>query len=140
MEPNMQNQPQPFKPTGQAAGATMTARVTSDTAQTVTDKASEAAHAVREHVENRGAEMLDQAKQKVSEVYEQTSKSVTEQYEKAVGYGRENPGTTVLLALGIGVGIGVLLAGSFSGSRSRRSRLVEPVMDAVSSLARELLR
>lgn len=137
MEPNMQNQPQPFKPNGAATG---TARAASDTGQTLTDKVSNAAHAVREQVEDRSAELLDQAKQKVSEVYDQTSKSVTHQYEKAVDYGRENPGTTVLIALGVGVGIGVMLAGGFSSSRSRRSRVVEPVMDAVSTLARELFR
>ena len=59
MEPNLQNQPQPGKPTGQAAGATATARAISDTGQTVADKVSNAAQAVREQVENRGTEMLD---------------------------------------------------------------------------------
>lgn len=137
MEPNIQNQPQPFKPAG---AATATGRATSDTGQTVTDKVSDAAHAVREQVETRGAEILDQAKQKVSEAYDQTSKSVTEQYGKAIDYGRENPGKTTLIAFGVGVGIGALLVGSFSGSRSRRSRIVEPVMDVVSTLARELFR
>lgn len=141
MEPNLQNQPQPGKPTGQAAGATATARAISDTGQTVADKVSNAAQAVREQVENRGTEMLDQAKQKVTEAYGQTSKSVTEQYEKAMDYGRENPGKTTLIAFGVGVGVGLLLVGSLSGSRnSRRSRVVEPVMDAVSTLARELFR
>lgn len=135
-----QNQPQPLKTTGSTGAATATARATSDAGQTFTDKVSNAAQAVREQVEERGAEVINQAKQKVTEVYDQTSKSVSEQYEKAVDYGRENPGTTVLIALGIGVGIGVLLAGGFGDSRSRRSRVVEPVMSAVSTLARELFR
>lgn len=141
MEPNFQNQPQPVKPTGQAGGATATARAISDASQTVADKVSNAAHAVREQVENRGTEMLDQAKQKVTEAYGQTSKSVTEQYEKAMDYGRENLGKTTLIAFGVGVGVGLLLVGSLGGSRrNRRSRVVEPVMDAVSTLARELFR
>lgn len=141
MEPNILNQPQPFKSTGTVGGTTATARAISDAGQTVADKVSNAANAEREQVEGRGAEIFDQAKQKVADAYDQTSKSVTEQYEKALDYGRENPGTTVLIALGVGVGIGVMLAGSFSGSRrSRRSRVVEPVMDAVSTLARELFR
>lgn len=135
-----QNQPQSFKATGAVGGATATAGATYDADQSVTDKVSNAAQAVREQVEERGAEVINQAKQKVTEVYDQANKSVTEQYEKAIDYGRQNPGTTVLIALGIGVGIGVLLAGSFSGSRSRRSRVVEPVMSAVSTLARELFR
>lgn len=135
MEPNSQNQPQPFNPTGIA-----TARATSDDGQTVTDKVGTAAHAVREQVTERGAEIMHQAKHKVSEVYEQANKSVTKQYEKAMDYGRENPGKTTLIAFGVGVGVGVLLVGSVSGPRRRRSRVVEPVMSAVSTLARELFR
>lgn len=131
MDSNTQNQPQTFKPT-----ATGAARAASDTGETVAEKVGTAAHAVQD----RGAEMVDQAKQKVGEVYEQANKSVTEQYRKAVDYGRENPGTTTLIAFGIGVGVGVLLLSSLSDSRSRRSRVVEPVMSAVSSLARELFR
>ncbi len=137
MEPNIQNQPPPFKPTG---GTTASGSAAAATSQTVTDKVSDAAHAVREQVADRGAEIIDQAKQKVSEAYEQTSKGVTDQYEKAMGYGRENPGKTTLIAFGIGVGVGVLLVGNLSGSRSRTSRVVEPVMSAVSTLARELFR
>lgn len=137
MEPNIQDQPQPLKPTG---AATATARTTSDSRQTVTDTVRNAAHAVREQVEDRSAEIIDRAKQKVSEVYDQANKGVTEQYRKAIDYGRENPGRTTLIAFGVGVGVGALLVSNFSASRSRRSRMVEPVMRAVSALARELFR
>ena len=119
MEPNMQS----MKPT-----ETVAARATSADAQVVADKVSDAAHAVREHLEARGAEVVDQAKrqvsqakQQVSEAYKQTSKHVTKQYEKAIDYGRENPGTTTLIALGVGVGIGLLLGGSLGVLRSRVS-------------------
>ena len=137
MEPNIQDQPQQFKPTG---AATSTARATSDGGQSVTDKVSDAAHAAREQVDDRGAEIINQAKQKAGEVYDQANKRLSEQYEKAINYGRENPGKTTLIAFGVGVGVGVLLVSGFSGSRSRRSRVVEPVMKAVSTLARELFR
>ncbi|HKE04758.1 MAG TPA: hypothetical protein VKE91_11900 [Blastocatellia bacterium] len=137
MEPNIQDQPQQFKPTG---AATSTARAASDGGQTVTDKVSNAAYAVREQAEDRAAEIINQAKQKVSEVYDQTNKRMIEQYEKAIDYGRENPGKTTLIAFGVGVGVGVLLVSGFSGSRSRRSHVVEPVMRAVSTLACELFR
>jgi ElaB/YqjD/DUF883 family membrane-anchored ribosome-binding protein len=90
--------------------------------------------------EGRGAEMIDQVKQKAGEVYDQANKSLSEQYEKAINYGRENPGKTSLIAFGVGVGVGVLLVSNFSESRSRRSRMVEPVMSAVSTLVRELFR
>ncbi len=116
MESNQQNQPQPIKLTGPATAA---ARGTSADAQLVADKVSEAAHAVREHVEARGAEVLNQAKQQVSDAYQQTSKSVSEQFTKAVDYGHENPGLTTLIALGVGVGIGLLLAGGVHAVRNR---------------------
>jgi ElaB/YqjD/DUF883 family membrane-anchored ribosome-binding protein len=136
MEPNIQDQPQQFKPTGAAS----TARATSDGGQTVTDKVNDAAHAAREQVEGRGAEIINQAKQKASEAYDQANKKLSEQYEKAINYGRENPGKTTLIAFGVGVGVGALLVSNFSASRSRRSRVVGPVMKTVSTLARELFR
>ena len=135
MDSNIQNQPQPLKP----IGATMASAATAS-AQTATDRVSEAAHAVREQFQERGTEVVNEAKQKISDAYDQTSKSVNEQYEKAVDYGRENPGKTTLIAFGVGVGVGVLLLNSFSDTRSRRSRMVEPVMNAVSTFARELFR
>ena len=58
----------------------------------MTGKVSDAAHAAREQVEDRGAEIINQAKQKASEVYDQANKRLSEQYEKAIDYGRENPG------------------------------------------------
>ncbi len=137
MEPNIQDQPQPLNPTG---AATSTARATSDSSQTVTDKVSNAAYAVREQAEDRAAEIINQAKQKAGEIYDQANKKMIEQYEKAIDYGRENPGKTTLIAFGVGIGVGVLLVSGYSGSRSRRSRVVEPVMRAVSTIARELFR
>ena len=82
--------------------------------------------------------MIDQVKQRASEAYDQANKRLSEQYEKAINYSRENPGKTALIAFGVGVG--ALLVSNFSSSRSRRSRMVEPVMRAVSTLARELFR
>jgi ElaB/YqjD/DUF883 family membrane-anchored ribosome-binding protein len=137
MEPNTQDQPQQFKPTG---AATSTARATSDGGQTVTDKVSQPGHAVRDRVEDRGAEIINQAKQKAGEAYDQANKRLSEQYEKAINYGRKNPGKTTLIAFGVGVGVGALLVSNFSASRSRRSRMVAPVIKAVSTLARELFR
>lgn len=126
MEPNPSNQPQTFEPTGTAAARA------SEAGRKLADKVDDAAHSVREQV--------DQAKQKVSEVYDQANKTVSEQYDKAIDYSRENPGKTTLIAFGIGVGVGVLLVGNFTGSRSRRRRVVEPVLSAVSTLARELFQ
>jgi len=118
MEPNIQNQPQPFKPNV----APPTARAGSDGDQTVAGKASNAVHAVREQVKDRGAEMIDQVKKKASEVYDQANKGLSEQYEKSIDYDRENPGKTALIAFGVGVGL--LMMSNFGASRRR---VIEPV-------------
>jgi ElaB/YqjD/DUF883 family membrane-anchored ribosome-binding protein len=99
---------------------------------------SDAARAAREKLEERGAEMIDQAKRKAGQVYNQANRSLNEQYERVIDYGRENPGKTTLIAFGIGVGVGLLVAGGFN-ARSRRSRIVEPVMNALSALAYNLV-
>jgi len=86
-------------------------------------------------------EVVDQAKQAVTDVYNRASKGLSESYTQAVDYGRENPGTTTLIAFGAGIGIGLLLAGSVSSSRnSRTSRILPPVMNALTEIAREVFR
>jgi hypothetical protein len=56
-------------------------------------------------------------------------------------YSRENPGKMTLIAFGVGVGVGLVVAGSYSTPHSRRRRrMVGPVMDALSSIAHELIR
>jgi ElaB/YqjD/DUF883 family membrane-anchored ribosome-binding protein len=112
----------------------------SESGQSTVTKVSSVAHAVRERIKDRGAEALDQAKKKVGRVYDQANKSLIEQYEKAMDYGRENPGKTTLVALGVGAGVGLLVANSFNAPRSRRRRLVEPIMNALSTLAKDLFR
>lgn len=100
---------------------------------------SDAARAAREKIEDRSAEIMGQAKRKANQVYNQANKGLNEQYERVVDYGRENPGKATLIAFGVGVGVGLLVAGGFK-TRSRRSRLVEPVMNALSTLAYNLVR
>src|SRR5215813_13249021 len=67
--------------------------------------AGNVAGAAREKVEGRGADVMDQAKRKAGQVYDQANRSLNEQYERAIGYGRENPGKTTLIAFGVGVGV-----------------------------------
>jgi len=96
-----------------------------------------ASGAVQDTLE-RGAKAYGQAKEAVSDVYDKTAQAVSETYEKAKGYSTENPGTTILIALGIGVGLGFLLgAGS---RRSRTGRFVQPVVNALSDIALEFFR
>ena len=104
--------------------------------QTTTGAADSAA---REKVEDRGAGMMYQAKLKVGQIYNQGNRNLNEQYERVIGYGRRNPGKATLIAFGAGVGVGLLVAGSFN-ARRRRGRLVEPVGNALSALACNLVR
>ncbi len=93
------------------------------------------AGATAHKIMERGAEAYGQAEQAVSDVYDKTTEKVSETYEKAKSYSNENPGKTILIALGIGVGLGLLL-GASSG-RSRSGRIARPVVNALSDIARE---
>jgi ElaB/YqjD/DUF883 family membrane-anchored ribosome-binding protein len=86
----------------------------------------------------RGAEVYGQAEQAVSDVYDKTAQAVSETYEKAKSYSNENPGKTILIALGIGVGLGFLLGAS--SRRSRTGRFAQPVVNALSDIALEFFR
>ena len=104
--------------------------------QTTTGNADSAA---REKVEDRGAGMMDQAKLKAGQIYNQANRNLNEQYERVIGYGRRSPGKATLIAFGAGLGVGLLVVGSIN-ARSRRSRLVEPIMNALSTLTYNLIR
>src|ERR1044072_7643165 len=82
---------------------------------------------------------VDQDKQVATDAYNRASKSLNEGYSQAVDYGRENPGTTMLIAFGAGIGVGLLLAGSFTAPRrSRTSRILPPIMNAMTEIATEV--
>lgn len=91
-----------------------------------------------ESILERGAEVYGQAKQAVSDVYDKTAKAVCKTCEQAKSYSSENPGKTILIALGIGVGLGVFLG--TRTHRSRTSRFAQPVVNALSDIALELFR
>jgi ElaB/YqjD/DUF883 family membrane-anchored ribosome-binding protein len=78
------------------------------------------------------------ADQAASDVYDKTSQAVSETYEKAKNYSNENPGKTILIALGIGVGLGLLLGAS--SRHSRTGRIARPVVNALSDIALEIFR
>jgi hypothetical protein len=98
-----------------------------------------AASPAREKFQERDAEMADQAKRRAGRVYNRASNILNEQTGRVIDYGRENPGRATLIAFSLGVGAGLIVAGSFK-ARRRRSRLVEPVMNALSALAYNLIR
>jgi len=88
---------------------------------------------------DRSAEAYAQTKETVSEAYGKTTEVLNDTYERAMTYGRDNPGRTMLIAFGAGAGIGFLLASS-SRKHSRASSYTEPVMNAVSQFASEFFR
>jgi ElaB/YqjD/DUF883 family membrane-anchored ribosome-binding protein len=137
MKRTTQDSKQPFNSITDPVETTFGA---SESGKTVVEKLSNATHAVRERVEERGAEMFDQAKRKAGKVYEQANKNLNEQYGKAMDYGRENPGKMTLIAFGVGVGIGLVVAGSYATPNYRRRRIAEPIINALSSVAQELFR
>jgi ElaB/YqjD/DUF883 family membrane-anchored ribosome-binding protein len=90
----------------------------------------------------RVSEMADQARDTINQAYTRASRGMNDTWDQAMGYSREHPATATLIAFGAGVGIGLFLAGSMGGfqSRSRTRRIVPPVMDAISEIAREFFR
>ena len=93
--------------------------------------------ATAQNILDKGSEAYGKAEQVVGDAYNKTSQKVKETYEKAKSYTDENPGKTVLVALGIGVGIGLLLSSS-SSHRSRTGRIAQPVINALSDIAHEI--
>jgi ElaB/YqjD/DUF883 family membrane-anchored ribosome-binding protein len=86
----------------------------------------------------RGVEAYGQAEQAVIDAYDKTTQKVSETYDKAKSYSNENPGKTILIALGIGVGLGLLLGAS--SRHSRTGRIARPVVNALSDIALEFFR
>ncbi len=105
--------------------------------QTAADSASITATA--QNILDKGTEAYGKAEQVAGEAYDKTTQKVNETYEKAKSYSGENPGKTILIALGIGVGIGLLLSAS-SSHRSFTGRIAKPVVNALSDIAQEFLR
>ena len=96
------------------------------------------AGATAQNTLERGAKAYGQAKEAVSDAYDKTAQTVSETYEQAKGYSSENPGKTILIALGIGVGLGFLLGAS--SRHSRTGRFAKPVVNALSDIALEFFR
>jgi len=80
--------------------------------QTAADSGSVTATA--QNILDKGTEAYGKAEQAVGEAYDKTTQKVKESYEMSKSYCTENPGKTILIALGIGVGIGLLLRASCS--------------------------
>jgi len=87
---------------------------------------------------NKSKSPKGKADQAESDVYDKASQAVSETYEKAKNYSNENPGKTILIALGIGIGLGLLLGAS--SRQSRTGRIARPMVNALSDIALEIFR
>jgi ElaB/YqjD/DUF883 family membrane-anchored ribosome-binding protein len=105
--------------------------------QTAADSGSVTATA--QNILDKGNGAYEKAEQAVGKAYDKSTQKIKETYEKAKIYSAENPGNTILIALGIGVGIGLLLSAS-SSHRSRTGRIAQPVINALSEIAHEIFR
>jgi ElaB/YqjD/DUF883 family membrane-anchored ribosome-binding protein len=94
--------------------------------------------AVAESILERGTEVYGKARHAVSTAYDKTSDKVSKTCVKAKVYSVENPGKTVLIALGIGAGVGFLLGAK--SHRSRTSRIAQPMVNALSDIALAFFR
>lgn len=88
----------------------------------------------------RGAEAYEQAEEAASNAYDKTSEKVSNTYERVKRYSSENPGKSILVALGIGVGIGLILGSSTRRRPGVTSRLARPVVHALSDIALDFWR
>jgi len=102
--------------------------------------ATQRARQVTNNVVQSANDAYEQTKQVVGDAYDKTTEVLNDTYEQAVSYGRENPGKLTLIAFGAGIGIGVLLAGLGSAGRSRKTRIVAPIVAALSDIAMEVFR
>jgi len=98
----------------------------------------DSARAAAESILEGGTEVYGQTEQAISDVYDKTAQAVSETYEQAKSYSSENPGKTILIALGIGVGLGFLLGAS--SRHSRTGRFAKPVVNALSDIALAFFR
>lgn len=70
------------------------------------------------------------------------SGGMNDTWEQAMGYGKDHPVTTALIAFGAGIGVGLFIVAKLGGfhSRSRSSRMVPPILKLISEISREMLR
>ena len=97
----------------------------------------------RQAVAEKAKQVIEDTRQKLTHAYGRTTSNINQKYGQVVDYGKEHPGRSSLLAFGIGVGAGLLLSQQLSRRQpvqSRTSRIVPPVMDALSQIAYQLFR
>ena len=105
------------------------------------DKTSEAIGNAYDKTSEAVGNAYDKTSEVVSDAYGKTSKAVGTTYGVVINYGSENPGKTILIALGVGAGVGFIIGVGAVGSRRRNgSRFAQPVVNALSDIAMSFFR
>lgn len=100
--------------------------------------ATSTAEDVLKKTADMGAETYAKAEKVVTDAYGKTADAVQKTYHQAEKFSVENPGTTILIAVGVGVGLGFLLGASYR--RGGAGRFARPVVHALSDIASEYFR
>jgi len=95
-------------------------------------------NATAQSTAENGAKVQGATGETLNDAYDKTAQVVSDTYQQAKHYSSNNPGKTILFALGIGVGLGFLLGAS--SRRLRTGRIVRPVVNAISDIALEYFR
>lgn len=93
----------------------------------------------QQEISERGSQIYGKTKQAVSQAYQKTTNELSGTYDKALNYSRENPGKVALMAAGAGIGLGLTIA-SMAKNRNQPSRYAQPIVNALSDVAREYFR
>jgi ElaB/YqjD/DUF883 family membrane-anchored ribosome-binding protein len=133
MEPNKNISQEQHRVASEPASGS---RIEGSTTGTVTQRARE----MRQEATNAAQQGYEQARQAVTDAYEKTAETLNQTYDQAMEYGRANPGKLTLIAFGAGIGIGVLLTAAMTTRPTRSSRIIQPVVGALSEIAYQMFR
>lgn len=125
-----------YDKTAEAAGNAY--KKTSEAMGNAYDKTSEAVGNAYDKTAEAAGNAYDKTSEVVGNAYDKTSKAVSTTYGVVVNYGSENPGKTILIALGLGAGVGFMIGAGYRSSRN--SRFAQPVVNALSDIAMGFFR
>lgn len=111
---------------------------TAEAAENAYKKTSEAMGNAYDKTSEAVGNAYDKTAEAAGNAYDKTSKAVSTTYGVVVNYGSENPGKTILIALGLGAGVGFMIGAGYRSSRN--SRFAQPVVNALSDIAMGFFR
>ncbi len=111
---------------------------TTEQAKATLDKAARGVEEVYSKTAEKVGEVYENIAPAAQQAYDKTANAVNETYMQTKQYGQENPGKSLLVALGIGIGIGFIWGQN--SHHSRGGRYARPIVNAVSDVAMAFFR